>query len=70
MVTCSNYITECAGGNAKTLMFVNISPADYNMDETVVSLTWVELKLLIYINYLIQIQHTDDYLHSLFNPVT
>lgn len=28
-----------AGGNAKTLMFVNISPADYNTDETVTSLT-------------------------------
>ena len=27
------------GGNAKTLMFVNISPADYNTDETVTSLT-------------------------------
>ncbi|KAH8077611.1 protein-L-isoaspartate (D-aspartate) O-methyltransferase [Aureococcus anophagefferens] len=27
------------GGNAKTLMFVNISPADYNADETVTSLT-------------------------------
>ena len=28
-----------SGGNAKTLMFVNISPADYNTDETVTSLT-------------------------------
>ena len=27
------------GGNAKTLMFVNISPADYNCDETITSLT-------------------------------
>jgi len=30
---------DSLGGNAKTLMFVNISPADYNMDETVISLT-------------------------------
>lgn len=32
---------DSLGGNAKTLMFVNVSPADYNMDETVTSLTWV-----------------------------
>nr|KAG5697355.1 hypothetical protein BaRGS_004081 [Batillaria attramentaria] len=30
---------DSLGGNAKTLMFVNISPADYNADETVISLT-------------------------------
>ncbi|PIK59428.1 hypothetical protein BSL78_03641 [Apostichopus japonicus] len=30
---------DSLGGNAKTLMFVNISPADYNAEETVVSLT-------------------------------
>ena len=30
---------DSLGGNAKTLMFVNISPADYNCDETVTSLT-------------------------------
>ena len=28
------------GGNAKTLMFVNISPADYNCDETSTSLQY------------------------------
>jgi kinesin family protein C2/C3 len=28
------------GGNAKTLMFVNISPVEYNQDETVTSLTY------------------------------
>eukprot|EP00002_Diphylleia_rotans_P010455 TRINITY_DN2090_c0_g2_i7.p1 TRINITY_DN2090_c0_g2~~TRINITY_DN2090_c0_g2_i7.p1 ORF type:complete len:110 (-),score=22.52 TRINITY_DN2090_c0_g2_i7:138-467(-) len=28
------------GGNAKTLMFVNVSPADYNTDETIQSLTY------------------------------
>ena len=31
---------DSLGGNAKTLMFVNISPADYNQDETVTSLTY------------------------------
>lgn len=30
---------DSLGGNAKTLMFVNISPADYNCDETITSLT-------------------------------
>lgn len=30
---------DSLGGNAKTLMFVNISPVDYNHDETVISLT-------------------------------
>ncbi|RXM30781.1 Kinesin-like calmodulin-binding protein-like [Acipenser ruthenus] len=29
---------DSLGGNAKTLMFVNISPADYNAEETVISL--------------------------------
>lgn len=28
------------GGNAKTLMFVNFSPADYNSDETSTSLMY------------------------------
>jgi hypothetical protein len=31
---------DSLGGNAKTLMFVNISPADYNADETVQSLNY------------------------------
>ena len=31
---------DSLGGNAKTLMFVNISPADYNRDETVTSLMY------------------------------
>ena len=29
---------DCLGGNAKTLMFVNVSPADYNASETLTSL--------------------------------
>ena len=31
---------DSLGGNAKTLMFVNLSPADYNSDETAGSLTY------------------------------
>lgn len=31
---------DSLGGNAKTLMFVNFSPADYNADETSTSLTY------------------------------
>lgn len=31
---------DSLGGNAKTLMFVNVSPSDYNADETVNSLTY------------------------------
>lgn len=31
---------DSLGGNAKTLMFVNFSPADYNCDETVTSLNY------------------------------
>jgi len=35
------------GGNAKTLMFVNISPADYNADETSTSLQYAQRVKLI-----------------------
>lgn len=38
---------DSLGGNAKTLMFVNISPADYNTEETVVSLTYAARVKLI-----------------------
>ncbi|XP_057300384.1 early endosome antigen 1-like [Hydractinia symbiolongicarpus] len=38
---------DSLGGNAKTLMFVNISPADYNADETVTSLTYASRVKLI-----------------------
>jgi len=38
---------DSLGGNAKTLMFVNISPADYNCDETVTSLTYASRVKLI-----------------------
>lgn len=33
---------DSLGGNAKTLMFVNVSPADYNADETNTSLTYAK----------------------------
>lgn len=38
---------DSLGGNAKTLMFVNISPADYNADETITSLTYAARVKLI-----------------------
>mmetsp|Transcript_5214 Transcript_5214/g.9169 ORF Transcript_5214/g.9169 Transcript_5214/m.9169 type:complete len:1749 (+) Transcript_5214:229-5475(+) len=33
-------MTDSIGGNAKTLMFVNLSPADYNLQESKESLKW------------------------------
>jgi len=38
---------DSLGGNAKTLMFVNISPADYNRDETLGSLEYAARAKLI-----------------------
>lgn len=38
---------DSLGGNAKTLMFVNISPADYNQDETATALTYASRVKLI-----------------------
>lgn len=38
---------DSLGGNAKTLMFVNVSPADYNQDESVISLTYASRVKLI-----------------------
>ncbi|CAM9204936.1 unnamed protein product [Chrysoparadoxa australica] len=38
---------DSLGGNAKTLMFVNISPADYNQEETLTSLTYASRVKLI-----------------------
>ena len=33
-------LSDSLGGNAKTLMFVNVSPVDYNFAETINSLTF------------------------------
>ncbi|ELU03973.1 hypothetical protein CAPTEDRAFT_167295 [Capitella teleta] len=38
---------DSLGGNAKTLMFVNISPVNYNADESVISLTYASRVKLI-----------------------
>jgi len=35
-------MADSLGGNAKTLMFVNVSPADYNLGETKESLRWAQ----------------------------
>ncbi len=39
---------DCLGGTAKTLMFVNVSPADYNLEETQTSLYYAtRVKLIV-----------------------
>lgn len=38
---------DSIGGTAKTLMFVNVSPADYNTEETVTSLKYASRVKLI-----------------------
>ena len=38
---------DSLGGNAKTLMSVNISPADYNQEESLISLTYAARVKLI-----------------------
>jgi hypothetical protein len=40
-------LSDGLGGNAKTLMFVNLSPADYNAKETVTSLVYASRVKLI-----------------------
>eukprot|EP00741_Cyanophora_paradoxa_P005575 tig00000911_g5405.t1 len=40
-------MSDSLGGNAKTLMFVNISPADYNVDETQTALVYASRVKLI-----------------------
>merc|ERR1712226_898266 len=40
-------MSDSLGGNAKTLMFVNISPADYNSEETQTSLVYAARVKLI-----------------------
>jgi len=40
-------MSDSLGGNAKTLMFVNISPADYNAEETTSSLAYASRVKLI-----------------------
>lgn len=36
----TSILADALGGTAKTLMFVNVSPASSNIDETVMSLNW------------------------------
>lgn len=40
-------MSDSLGGNAKTLMFVNLSPADYNVEETQTSLVYASRVKLI-----------------------
>ena len=40
-------LSDTLGGTAKTLMFVNISPADYNLEETQMSLMFAQRVKLV-----------------------
>lgn len=46
-MVCLKVMQDSLGGNAKTLMFVNVSPADYNQEETVTALTYATRVKLI-----------------------
>jgi len=37
-------LQDSLGGNAKTLMFVNVSPSGYNLDETTVRAVWAGMR--------------------------
>lgn len=52
-------MSDSLGGTAKTLMFVNVSPADYNTDETVTSLMYASRVKLI-TNDVSRNPHCDD----------
>lgn len=47
-------MSDSLGGNAKTLMFVNVSPAESNLDETYNSLTYVSVFVICMSNILVQ----------------
>lgn len=40
-------MSDSLGGTAKTLMFVNVSPADYNREESLMSLNYASRVKLI-----------------------
>lgn len=40
-------LSDSMGGNAKTLMFCNVAPNDYNSEETIISLTYAARVKLI-----------------------
>lgn len=44
-------MSDSLGGNAKTLMFVNVSPAESNLDETYNSLMYAILSYIFSINH-------------------
>ena len=49
-------MSDSLGGNAKTLMFVNLSPAESNLDESYNSLTYVLLTLSFVITVVVIIK--------------
>ena len=56
---------DSLGGNAKTLMFVNFSPADYNSDETSTSLMYAARVKKI-VNNASKVRVLYVHLHSVF----
>jgi hypothetical protein len=50
-------MSDSLGGNAKTLMFVNVSPIESSLDETHNSLTYVISRLFSFLNISFELQN-------------
>jgi hypothetical protein len=50
-------MSDSLGGNAKTLMFVNVSPIESSLDETHNSLTYVISRLFSFLNVSFELQN-------------
>jgi hypothetical protein len=50
-------MSDSLGGNAKTLMFVNVSPIESSLDETHNSLMYVISRLFSFLNISFELQN-------------